>query len=186
MKAIIEAIESGDLDASVAVVISSNPSAPGLAYAKEKGLTTLGLDIKKYPNRDEYETEIVSALQEHDVNWVALAGYMRLVGKPLLEAYANKMVNIHPSLLPAFKGLNAQKQAFDYGVKVTGCTVHFVDAELDNGPIILQKSVPVLPEDTAETLSARILEQEHKLFPKALQLLAEKTVSLENRKLTIG
>lgn len=185
MKAIIEACQSGVLEATVKVVISSHKQAKGLEIADGYGITTFGLDINSYANRDEYEQEIVTILKGHGVEWVALAGYMRLIGNPLLSAYEHKMVNIHPSLLPAFKGLNAQKQALNYGAKVTGCTVHFVDQHLDNGPIILQKAVPVLEDDTVDTLSNRILEQEHMLYPKALQLIAEHKIQVQDRRVKI-
>ena len=176
MEAILKSIKNGNLDAEVQVVISNNPNAKGLDIAKEYGITTFVLEISSFPNKSEYEKEIVQILKGQSVDWVVLAGYMRLLGQDLLSAYENKIVNIHPSLLPSFKGLNAQKQALDYGVKYSGCTVHFVDQFLDSGPIILQAVVPVQEDDTVESLSDRILVEEHKLYPKAIQLLIEKNL----------
>jgi phosphoribosylglycinamide formyltransferase 1 len=168
MLAIAEAIENGAIpNAEIAVVISDKPSAQGLIKAQEKGIATLAIP-RMGRTREEHDAEIVAELQKRGVELVCLAGYMRLLSKDFIRAFPNKIINIHPSLLPSFKGLDAQKQAFDYGVKFTGCTVHFVDEELDHGAIIAQKVVEVKDDDTAETLSARILEQEHALYIEAI------------------
>ena len=169
MSAIIDDTKTDKLNADIAVVISNKPDAPGLEIAANHGIKTVVYDPNVYPNRDAYENDIVLCLQSFGVDLVILAGYMKLVGDPLLTVYDGRMINIHPSLLPSFKGLNAQQQALDYGVKITGCTVHYVTKEMDAGPIIMQASVPVLIDDSVETLSARILEKEHELFPKAIQ-----------------
>jgi phosphoribosylglycinamide formyltransferase-1 len=167
--AILDAIDAGDLRADVAVVVSNQPSALGLKLAKERGLQTQAMDPKTFDSFDAYEHQIVTTLTEHGVDLLVLAGYMKLVGDPILTAFCDRMVNIHPSLLPSFKGLNAPQQALDYGVKVAGCTVHFVIKDMDAGPIIDQAVVPVHDDDTVDTLSERILVEEHRLFPRAIQ-----------------
>ena len=169
MSAIIDHIKRGELSADIAVVISNKPDAPGLDIASNHGIKTMVYDPKVYTNRDAYENDIVLCLKSLGVDLVILAGYMKLVGDPLLTSYKGRMINIHPSLLPSFKGLNAQKQALDYGVKITGCTVHYVTKEMDAGPIIMQAAVPVLNDDTLDTLTQRILAEEHQLFSKAIQ-----------------
>ena len=169
MLAIAEAIENGTIpNAEIAVVISDKPSAQGLVKANEKGIETLAI-LRNGRTREEHDSEIVLELKKRCVELVCLAGYMRLLSKDFIRSFPNQIINIHPSLLPSFKGLDAQKQAFDYGVKFTGCTVHFVDEELDHGAIIAQKIVEVKDDDTAETLSARILEQEHALYIESLK-----------------
>lgn len=171
MLALAEAVSSGRIpEAEIAVIISDKPGAAGLAKAKELGLNTLVIERHGH-SRDEHDGEIVAALADCGVELVCLAGYMRLVSRSFIEAYRNRIMNIHPSLLPAFPGLGAQSQALDHGVKWTGCTVHFVDETLDGGPIIAQRLVPVMDDDTEETLSARILEQEHELYVEALALV---------------
>lgn len=171
MLALAEAVSSGRIpEAEIAVIISDKPGAAGLAKAKESGLNTLVIERHGH-SRDEHDGEIVAALADCGVELVCLAGYMRLVSRSFIEAYRNRIMNIHPSLLPAFPGLGAQSQALDHGVKWTGCTVHFVDETLDGGPIIAQRLVPVMDDDTEETLSARILEQEHELYVEALALV---------------
>lgn len=168
MLAITEAVENGIIpNAEIAVVISDKPNAQGLVKANEKGIETLAIP-RNGRTREEHDAEIAAELKKRGVELICLAGYMRLLSKDFIRSFPNQIVNIHPSLLPAFKGLDAQKQAFDYGVKFTGCTVHFVDEELDHGAIIAQKIVEVKDDDTAETLSARILEQEHQLYIEAL------------------
>lgn len=168
MLAIAEAIENGTIsNAEIAVVISDKHSAQGLIKAQEKGIDTLAIP-RNGRTREEHDAEIVSELKKRGVELVCLAGYMRLLSKDFIRSFPNQIINIHPSLLPSFKGLDAQKQAFDYGVLFTGCTVHFVDEELDHGAIIAQKIVEVKEDDTAETLSARILEQEHQLYIEAI------------------
>jgi phosphoribosylglycinamide formyltransferase-1 len=166
--AIADAINAGTIpDARIAVVISNLASAPGLAAARSRGLSALAIESQGR-KRAEHDQEIVAALRSHNVDLVCLAGYMRLLSPGFIQAFPGRILNIHPSLLPAFPGLDAQQQAFDYGVQVTGCTVHFVDEQLDHGPIVLQRSVPVLPTDDARTLSQRILEQEHQAYPGAI------------------
>ena len=169
LSAIIKSIELGDLNAEISVVISNKPDAKGLDVANAHGIDTKSFKPVDYDNRDDYENDVIQCLELYNVDLVVLAGYMKLVGDPLLNAFKGRMLNIHPSLLPSFKGLNAQKQAFDYGVKITGCTVHYVTKEMDAGPIIMQKAVPVFDTDTVDSLSERILVEEHRLFPKAIQ-----------------
>lgn len=168
MTAIIEAIEAGQLDASVAVVISNKPDAAGLKVAQSYGLMTIGIDPKDFASKDDYEQQIVRVLTAQQVDVVVLAGYMKILGQPVLAAYPNRVINIHPSLLPDFKGLHAQRQALEAGRAEAGCTVHYVVPEVDSGAIIQQALVPVLSDDTEETLSQRILVEEHKLYPAAL------------------
>ena len=169
MMAIQEAIESGRLQAQIAVVISNKPQAKGIQYAKDKGLATYVVNPNEYDSLDDYEQVVVDRLKQHHIHLVILAGYMKLVGDVMLQAYEGKMLNIHPSLLPSFKGLRAQKQALDYGVKIAGCTVHYVIKEMDAGPIIAQSAVSVLDDDTEDVLADRILKKEHELFPNAIQ-----------------
>lgn len=182
MSAIIEAVQSGQIpDSEVAVVISDKKSAQGLERAKERGIETLVV-ARNGRAREEHDAEIVGELKKRDVELVCLAGYMRLLSSDFVRAFPDKIVNIHPSLLPAFPGLDAQKQAIEYGVKVSGCTVHFVDDQLDHGAIILQRAVEVKEDDTAETLSARILEHEHALYVDALRRIAEGKIEIAGRK----
>jgi phosphoribosylglycinamide formyltransferase-1 len=183
LQSIIDAVAAGDLNAAVAVVISSRPEAPGLKRAREAGIEALCLSPPDYPDRDTYDTAVVDVLRAREVDLVCLAGFMRLVGPPLLAAYSGRILNIHPSLLPAFPGLDAQRQALEYGVKVSGATVHLVTAELDGGPIILQTAVPVQDDDTVDTLSARILIEEHKLYPAAIRLMLENDLDANGRRL---
>lgn len=168
MLAISDAIQAGKIpEAEIVVVVSDKCDARGLLAADERGLKTRIIE-RKGRNREEHEREIIKTLKEFRADLVCLAGYMRLLSPCFIEAFRNRILNIHPSLLPAFPGLDAQRQALDHGVKITGCTVHFVDETLDGGPIIAKRAVPVLDDDTVETLSARILEQEHKLYPEAI------------------
>jgi phosphoribosylglycinamide formyltransferase-1 len=173
LQAVIEAIAARQLDAAISIVISSRPDAAGLERAREAGIETRCLKPRDYPTREVYDRAILEVLREHRADLVCLAGFMRLIGAPLLEAFPNAILNIHPSLLPAFPGLDAQRQALDHGVRVTGATVHLVTSELDAGPIIVQAPVPVLPDDTVETLSARILVEEHRLYPEAIRIVLE-------------
>ncbi len=169
--ALADAVDDGRIpNAEIAVVISDHAVAAGLESAKERGLTTIVIE-RQGRLREEHDHEIVAALQEGRVDIVCLAGYMRLLSRYFIEAYRNRILNIHPSLLPAFAGLDAQRQALKHGVKSTGCTVHFVDETLDGGPIIAQRKVPVLEDDSEESLSARILEQEHQLYAEAVALV---------------
>jgi len=185
MLAIIKAVENGEIpNAKVSVVISDKPNAAGIEKAKSCGIETLIIE-RKGLNREEHDEKILTELRKRKVEVVCLAGYTRLLSKKFIEAYPNRIVNIHPSLLPAFPGLDAQKQAIEYGVKVSGCTVHFVDEKLDHGPIILQKAVEVKDDDTPESLSARILEQEHKIYVEALKLIAENKIEVRGRKVIL-
>jgi phosphoribosylglycinamide formyltransferase-1 len=174
LQAILVAIREGRLAARVGVVISNVASAPGLERARTAGVPTEVLSHKDFPSREEYDRALVARLRAHGVDLVCLAGFMRLLSPVLVRAYPGRIVNIHPSLLPSFPGLHAQRQALEHGVKVTGATVHIVDEELDHGPILLQRAVPVLEGDDEESLSARILEQEHQIYPEAIALLLEK------------
>ncbi len=183
--ALCQAIDGGQLDAEIVLVISDKKAAPVLDRARERSIDHYHIDLQDHIDKAAYEGEIIKKLQAYDVQLVVLAGYMRLVGKELLQAYPWKIINIHPALLPAFPGLNAHQQAVDYGVRVSGCTVHFVDDGIDSGPIIMQRAVGVLPEDDAETLAARILVQEHQIYAEALQLFATGKVYLQNRKVVI-
>lgn len=170
-QAIHEAIERGELDAEIVCVISNRPEAPGIAKAREYGYDAHVIDHKAFPNRAAHEEAVLHVLEEARPHYIVLAGYMRLLSAPFVERWRNRILNIHPSLLPAFPGVDAQAQALRAGAKVSGCTVHFVDENLDAGPIILQREVPVLPDDTVETLSARILAQEHSCYVEALRSL---------------
>jgi phosphoribosylglycinamide formyltransferase-1 len=166
--AIADAIDSGIIpNTQIAVVISNLASAPGLAAARQRGLNAIAIEANGR-KRQEHDAEIIACLRDHQVDLVCLAGYMRLLSPGFIQAFPQRILNIHPSLLPAFPGLDAQLQAFEYGVHVTGCTVHFVDEQLDHGPIILQRSVPVLEDDDPHTLAARILEQEHLAYGEAI------------------
>jgi len=182
MTAIVEAVQSGLIPGSeVAVVISDKTSAEGLLKAEERGIATLVI-TRKGRTREEHDAEIINELKKLNVELVCLAGYMRLLSKEFVRAFPNRIINIHPSLLPAFKGLDAQRQAIDYGVKVSGCTVHFVDEALDHGAIILQKAVEVKDDDTAESLAARILEYEHALYIEAVKKIAEGKIEIVGRR----
>jgi phosphoribosylglycinamide formyltransferase 1 len=177
-EAIADSIQGGRLSAEIAVVISNRADAPGLESARRRGLKT-NLIPSKGRVREEHDAEVVAALKEAAVDFVCLAGYMRLLSPAFIRAFPNRILNIHPSLLPAFPGLDAQKQAIDHGVKISGCTVHFVDEHLDHGPIILQKTVPVVEGDDEHTLAARILEQEHIAYTEALRLLLSGAVEVQ-------
>lgn len=184
--ALLKNIEKGVLkNCHIAVVFSNNPNAKGLEYAAEAGIKTIVIPSKNRSDRIEYDREIINALAEYNIDLICLAGYMRIITEELVEAYKNRIINIHPALLPAFPGLHAQKQALDYGVKVTGCTVHFVDSGMDTGPVILQKTVPVYDNDTEDTLSARILEQEHIAYSEALSLYAAGRLKVSGRKVEV-
>ena len=182
MAAIVEAVQSGLIpDSEVIAVISDKTSAEGLIKAKERGIDTLVIS-RNGRTHEEHDAEVVTELKKRNVELVCLAGYMRLLSSEFIRAFPNRITNIHPSLLPSFKGLNAQQQAIDYGVKVSGCTVHFVDEALDHGAIILQKTVAVLDDDTAEMLSARILEHEHALYVEALTIIVKRNFEILGRR----
>ena len=179
-EAIADSIKAGRLHAEIAIVISNRADAPGLESAKRRGLNAQ-LIASKGRVREEHDADVIAALHHAQVDLICLAGYMRLLSPDFIRAFPNRIINIHPSLLPAFPGMDAQKQALEYGVKVTGCTVHFVDEHLDNGPIILQKTVPVLDGDDVQTLSARILEQEHSAYSEAIGLILSGEVEIQGR-----
>jgi len=182
LQALIDAIAGGRLDATIALVISNRADAAGLERARAAGIEAICLPHRAYATREDYDRALVKELQARDVGLVCLAGFMRLVGAPLIEAFPNRILNIHPSLLPAFPGLDAQRQAIEHGVKVSGVTVHLVTAELDGGPIVVQRAVPVIAGDTAESLSARILEEEHRAYPEAVQLILHGGWRVEGRR----
>jgi phosphoribosylglycinamide formyltransferase 1 len=173
LQAIIDAIATDALPATIAVVLSNRAEAQGLQRARDMGIEAVHLSPRAYTDREAYDRALAAILLQRKVTLVCLAGFMRLIGPPLLEAFPQRILNIHPSLLPAFPGLDAQRQALAYGVQVTGATVHLVTSELDGGPIVLQAAVPVLADDTVETLSARVLVQEHCIYPEAIRIVLE-------------
>jgi phosphoribosylglycinamide formyltransferase 1 len=183
-EAIVDNVASGKLDANITVVISNRADAPGIESARRRGLKALVIPSKGVP-REEHDRLVVAALEDHKVDVVCLAGYMRLLSPWFVEQFRNRILNIHPSLLPAFPGLEAQKQAFDYGVKVSGCTVHFVDSDLDHGAIILQKTVPVLDTDDDHALAARILEQEHVAYSEAIAIVLSGKYTIHGRRVVM-
>ena len=189
LQALIDAIDAKTLDATIAVVVSNKPESMALERAQRHGIKGIFLDPKSVAGeaqpRKAYDQKILEVLKAHDVQLVLLAGYMKIVTSVLIDAYQWHMMNIHPSLLPSFPGLNVQTQALDAGVKISGCTVHFVTEGIDEGPIILQTGVPVNEDDTVDILSARILEQEHVLYPHAVQLFAERRLCVEDKKVRI-
>lgn len=180
--AIQNAIESGKLDATIVGVISNRPDAPGVARAREAGLSTHVFDNRQSPSRAAHEADVLHVLESAQPDFICLAGYMRLLSAGFIAAYPNRIINIHPSLLPAFPGVDAQAQALAHGVKVSGCTVHFVDENLDAGPILVQRAVEVRDDDSAESLSARILEQEHEAYVEALFKLQTQRWRIEGRR----
>ena len=182
LQSIIDAVQRGAVDASIAVVVSNREDAPGLERARRAGLETLCISHRDFRTREAFDERLLQELQTRGVTLVCLAGFMRIFSTPMLDAYRNRMLNIHPSLLPAFPGLHPQQQAIDHGVKVSGVTVHLVDGVLDGGPIVVQRTVPVLDDDTAETLSARILEEEHRAYPDALALILAEEWRVEGRR----
>lgn len=181
MAAIAEAIADGKLLAEIAVVLSNRADAPGLTWARERGLPAVAIPSRGV-DREAYDRLVLDELRARGVDLVCLAGYLRMISGHFVREYAGRILNIHPSLLPAFPGLDAQHQALEHGVKVSGCTVHFVDQGLDSGPIILQASVPVVDDDTAESLSARILLEEHRLYPQAIAIVLEGHYRIEGRR----
>lgn len=178
LEAILTAIAEGRLASQVAVVISNKAGALALERAERAGVPTCVIPHGNYPNREEFDRALVHALRDAAVDWVVLAGFMRLITRTMLDAFPNRIVNIHPSLLPAFPGVDSQKQAFDYGVKVSGCTVHLVDTGTDTGPIVAQRAVPVLDGDDAETLRKRILREEHALLVEVVGAIEEGRVEV--------
>lgn len=185
LQAIIDAIEAGKLDCRLAVVVSDRADAQALERARKHGTEAVFIDPKGYPNREGFDRAVLVVLVEHQVELVCLAGYMRILTTAFVRALSGRIMNIHPALLPSFPGLHAQRQAFQHGVKVSGVTVHFVDEGVDTGPIICQAAVPVREDDTEETLAARILEQEHQLYPRAIRLYAEGRLEVRGRRVHI-
>jgi len=174
LQAIIDSIDREELDAHLSIVISNTKDAMALKRAEKHGIKTIFIDPSTYLNSKEYDKALVLKLKEFSIDLICLAGYMRILGEEVIQTFEKKIINIHPSLLPAFPGLNAQKQAINHGVKFSGCTVHFVDSGVDSGPIILQTVVPIYDNDDEKSLSKRILEQEHYLYPKAIKMIQEK------------
>jgi phosphoribosylglycinamide formyltransferase-1 len=185
-KAIYNAIRTGKIrNAFISQVISNNSEAPGLLFARQEGINALYVNPADFHDRQAYDESIVNILKQSEVDVVCLAGYMRILSSDFVEAFKDRILNIHPSLLPCFPGLDAQRQALEYGVKITGCTVHFVDKKVDHGPIILQKAVEVMDSDTVESLSERILKKEHEAYPEAVKLFLEDRLVVANRKVFI-
>lgn len=185
LQAIIDSVEAGSLKASIKAVISDNPGAYALDRAKKHGIPSVVLLKKGYSSREEFDREVVRELKENGVELVVMAGFMRIISKVMLEAFPMRIMNIHPSLLPAFPGLDVQKKALEHGVKFSGCTVHFVDEGLDSGPIVIQAAVPVLDADTPETLAKRILAEEHRIYPQAIQFFSEGRIEFRGRRIFI-
>lgn len=185
LQSIINAVEEKRLDAKIEIVLSNKADAFGLERAKKHGVSTVVLDHKSYSSREAYDQAVVELLQKRGVELVVLAGFMRLLSPAFIKAYSNRIMNIHPALLPSFPGLQVQKKAVEHGVRFAGCTVHFVNEECDEGPIIIQAVVPVFADDTEETLGARILKQEHRIYPQAIQLYAENRLRVVGRKVLV-
>jgi phosphoribosylglycinamide formyltransferase 1 len=185
LQAVIDAVAQGTLDAEIAVVVSNRAGAAGLDRARAAGIETLTIPHRDYPTREAFENELVRELRQRRVSLVCLAGFMRLLGRTFLDAFPNAILNIHPSLLPAFPGVDAQKQALEHGAKVAGATVHLVTGDLDGGPIIRQAAVPIHDDDTAETLAARILEEEHRIYPEAIGLVLDRGWTIEGRRFRV-
>ena len=189
LQAVIDAIEAGQVHAKIVAVISNKKDAVALERARKHGIPDLFVDPKPFTgqpeSREDYDRALLEVLKKYDTELVLLAGYMKIVTTVLVNAYANRMMNIHPSLLPSFPGLDVQKKAIEWGCKLAGCTVHFVTEGVDEGPIILQAAVPVLDQDTPDALAARILEQEHKIYPRAVQLFAEGRLRVQGRRVLI-
>ncbi|MBU4226842.1 phosphoribosylglycinamide formyltransferase [bacterium] len=185
LQAIIEAIEEGKIEGEIKVVISDNPDAYALKRAQQYNIDTRYINFKEFKNREDYDKEIIKTLEEKKIDLVVLAGYMRILSPHFIRTYKNKVINIHPALLPSFPGLHAQKQAIEHGVKVSGCTVHFVDEGVDSGPIILQKAVEVSDDDTEESLAEKILKEEHQIFSQAIQLFSEGRLIIKGKRVFI-
>jgi phosphoribosylglycinamide formyltransferase-1 len=184
-QAIIDAIEAGTLDAKIALLITDRANTQAVERARRHNVKSVFVDPKAYESREMFDSGLVAVLEAHQVELVCLAGFMRILTTVMIEAFPNRIMNIHPSLLPAFRGLHAQRQALEHGVKISGATVHFVDESLDGGPIILQTTVPVHDDDTEETLSARILVEEHEIYPRAIKLFAEGRLKALGRRVLI-
>ena len=185
LQAIIDAIKAGKLSAEIALVISDNNRAKALERCRRAGIKSTVIERKSFPSKKEFERALAGALKEEGAQLVVLAGFMRILGPEFLSAFPQKVINIHPSLIPAFQGLEAQKQAVEFGAKVSGCTVHIVDESVDAGPVIIQAVVPVKPEDTPETLSERILTYEHRILPQTIQWFSEGRVQVKGREVIV-
>jgi len=184
LQAIIDSIEKEELDVSISIVISNTKDAIALKRADKHDIKTIFIDPTSYLNKVAYDRALIDKLKEFSIDLICLAGYMRILGEEVIQTFKEKIINIHPSLLPAFPGLNAQKQAIEYGVKFSGCTVHFVDSGIDSGPIILQTAVPIYDNDDEKSLSERILEQEHHLYSKAIKMIKENQIKINGRTVT--
>ena len=185
LQSIIDHIEKGSLKAIIKIVISNNPDAYGLTRAKKHGIPIVVLKNGDFKNKEDFDLELLNILKNNSVDLVILAGFMRIITSTILNAFPQKIMNIHPALLPSFPGIHGQKQALEYGVKLSGCTVHFVDEGVDTGPIIIQSAVQVFDDDTEETLAARILKEEHWIYPQAIQHFAEGKIEIKGRKVRI-
>ena len=186
LQSIMDRCGDNSLAAEIVLVLSNNAEAGALQRAAAAGIPTLHIDHRAYPTREQFDGRMAQALRETRVDLVVLAGFMRLLSSSFIEAFAGRIINIHPSLLPSFPGLNVQQKALEHGVRFSGCTVHFVDNGLDTGPIIIQAVVPVMENDSAESLSARILAEEHRIYPRAIQLFAEGRLRIEGRRVRIA
>jgi phosphoribosylglycinamide formyltransferase 1 len=185
LQSIIDSCRDGSLAAEIALVLTNNPDAGALSRAEQAGIPGRCLDHRRYAGREDFDRDVVAALRAADVDLVVLAGFMRIISPVFIEAFPGRIMNIHPALLPAFPGLHVQRKALEYGARFAGCTVHFVDGGVDTGPIIIQAVVPVLDDDTETSLSARILMQEHRIYPRAIQLFAEGRLHIEGRRVRI-
>ena len=186
MSSLIEACIIPEYPAEITIVISNDPSAPGLDIAAQSGITTRSIDHKQYPSREAFEADLDAALKEAGVDLICNAGFMRLLTNGFVEGWRDRQLNIHPSLLPAFKGLHTHERAIEAGVRISGCTVHYVRTQMDAGPIIAQAAVPVLPDDSADDLAARVLEAEHKLYPLALEMVASGKATVEGERVVFN
>jgi len=185
LQSIIDRCQDQSLAAEIAIVISNNPEAGALQRAAKAGIPQQCINHREFASREEFDQAVVAALKENGVDLVVLAGFMRIISDVFLDAYPMRIINIHPALLPAFPGLHVQRKAIEYGAKFSGCTVHFVDGGVDTGPIVIQGVVPILDNDTEETLAARILVEEHRIYPKAIQLFAEGRLQVTGRRVTV-
>ncbi|MBX7145728.1 MAG: phosphoribosylglycinamide formyltransferase [Alphaproteobacteria bacterium] len=186
LEALIKSCDTLSSKTKISLVISNNPKAPGLFKAEQKNIPTKIIDHHLFPDRFSFESSLLETLQNYKINFICLAGFMKILSKQFIEKWDKKIINIHPSLLPAFPGLNTHQRVLESGVKFTGCTVHFVDANIDTGPIIIQAITPVLSKDTSETLATRVLELEHKIYPIALQWLAKNKLTVINNKVLVN
>lgn len=186
LQSIIDAIEAGTVPGRISCVISNRADAYGLERARAHNIPAIVISHRDHPTREDYDRTLVETLQQHGVELVVLAGFMRIITPAFLEAFPHRVLNIHPALLPSFPGIHAQKQALEYGVRFSGCTVHFVDSGTDTGPIVLQAVVPVLPHDTEDSLSARIRVEEHRLYPEAVRLFCQGRLRVEGRHVVIA